>query len=269
MADPNISAACFDGSEPLSIPAGRTLSVRITPLQSVQTLQGRVFGLSAREASVLAETDQINQTMCLDPARRMSPAHCPIQSDLLALESILRKTAMSVEGQMLLSLNAQPVIEDGSGKYLPFAPQPPADTGTSAGDVLGLVRGAGLYQLMSFPVARFNGVALPPGMSIRFADAGRWFQTGAMESRMFTISTNGKQYYAWDAHSPVGNTPHDFYHVNQRGMYNLFGHSNHAPLIGQGGRGRRWACRRGDRTRHGADRYRWRLDWRHCGVLRR
>jgi len=229
MADPDTSLACFDGLGPLSIPAGRTLGVRITPLQSVQSLQGRVFGLSARTASVLAETDQLNKTMCLNPAQRKSQAHCPSQDDLLALESILRKTAMSAGGQVLLSVNAQPVIEDGSGRYLPFAPPTAAGKGTSADDVFGLLRGAGVYQLMSFPVARFNGIALPPGMAIRFADPRRWFQAGAMESRMFTISTNGKQFYAWDAHSPVGKTPHDFYHVNQKGMHNLFGHANHAP----------------------------------------
>lgn len=100
------------------------------------------------------------------------------------------------------------------------------------GDGFGLPRGAGVYQLMSFPLTRFNGVALPQGMSIRFAEPSRWFQKGTMESRLFTIATKGKAHYAWDAHYPVGKTPHEFYHVNTKGMFSLFGQSDHAALTG-------------------------------------
>jgi hypothetical protein len=232
MAEPNAVRASFDGLAPLSIPAWRSLGVRITPLQRSQPLLKQVYGISACEAGLLPETDRISRYMCLDPAQRMSAAYSPSQDDLVALEAVLRRAALSVESRILFGLDAQPVIESGSGRYLPFLPPSPSAEGTSTGDVLGLLRGAGVHQLMSFPVARFNGVALPPGMSIRFADPARWFQAGAMESRLFTISTNGKQYYAWDAHSPVGKTPHDFYHVNQKGMYSLFGQSDHAALAG-------------------------------------
>ena len=85
---------------------------------------------------------------------------------------------------------------------------------------------------MRFPIGRLNGVALPAGSSVRFADPTRWFR-GAMETRLFTVSVSGtNKYYAWDAHVPVGNHPHNFYHVNQKGMHAVFGHSNHANLGG-------------------------------------
>jgi|GEM_PF-4562862 len=54
-----------------------------------------------------------------------------------------------------------------------------------------------------------------------------------MESRLFTISKSGvNKFYSWDAHVPVGNHPHNYYHVNQKGMHNIFGTSNHANLGG-------------------------------------
>jgi hypothetical protein len=91
---------------------------------------------------------------------------------------------------------------------------------------------AGTYQLPSFGLSRFNGVALPAGAEIRFADINRWF-AGHLESRLFTISQRGtSRYYAWDFHAPVGNHPHPLYHVNQSGMHGTFGHSNHAGIPG-------------------------------------
>jgi hypothetical protein len=93
----------------------------------------------------------------------------------------------------------------------------------------GMLR-AGTYQLGSFPLSRFNGVPLPAGAEIRFADVNRWFSSN-MESRMFTISQKGtSKYYAWDFHAPVGNHPHPLYHVNQKGMFNTFGHGNHVGI---------------------------------------
>ncbi|WP_218188325.1 hypothetical protein, partial [Desulfosarcina cetonica] len=151
---------------------------------------------------------------------------------MIKIEGILRQTALSTEDRVLVGLNALPAIEDGSGSLLPFVPPSSPKQGANRGDLFGLVRGAGAYQLTSFPVARFNGVSLPPGMRIRFADASRWLQPGVMESRLFTIFTNGKQFYSWDAHTPVGKTPHSFYHVNQKGMFATFSHGNHAPLTG-------------------------------------
>ena len=97
---------------------------------------------------------------------------------------------------------------------------------------LSLLGKTGVYQLTTFPITRFNGVPLPPGARIRFADRTRLFK-GVMPKRLFEIlSGDGKGYYAWDAHAPVGKTPHDFYHVNQKGRHGLFGDSNHAPLTG-------------------------------------
>jgi hypothetical protein len=95
--------------------------------------------------------------------------------------------------------------------------------------LFGLAR-AGTYQLPSFALSQFNGVPLPAGAEIRFADVNRWF-AGQLESRLFTISQRGtSKYYAWDFHAPVGNHPHPLYHVNQSGMYGTFSHSNHAGI---------------------------------------
>lgn len=89
---------------------------------------------------------------------------------------------------------------------------------------------AGTYQLPSFGLSRLNGVALPAGSEVRFADINRWF-SGQLESRLFTVSQRGtSRYYAWDFHPPVGNHPHPLYHVNQSGMHGTFGHGNHAGI---------------------------------------
>jgi len=232
MADPSSlsMSPCNFGAPP--IPPGSKFFVNVTPLQDVRGLPGRIGGISAYEASPRTVTDQFSQYLCLDPNERTAPSHNPSQDDLVALERILRNAALSGDSQLLVSLNAQPAIEDGSGNLLPLLPPPPSYLASDPAKLFGLLRGAGIHQLMSFPIARFNGIGLPPGAQIRFADPSRWFQAGAMESRLFTISTNGKQYYSWDAHSPVGKTPHDFYHINQKGMYGVFGQSNHAPIVG-------------------------------------
>lgn len=95
--------------------------------------------------------------------------------------------------------------------------------------LFGLAR-AGTYQLPSYALSRFNGVPLPPGAQLRFADINRWF-SGQLESRLFTITRRGtSKYYAWDYHAPVGHHPHPLYHVNQSGMHGTFGHSNHAAI---------------------------------------
>lgn len=232
MSDPVSPPSVADIREPLRLPQGKTLGVRIIPLQGLQALPGRVGGICAGEATPLAQTAQASQYLCLDPAVRIGPAYRPAPADLIALERLLRTQALSADDRLFIGLNAQPVIDGGTGGFLPFGVPEARPGGTGAADLLGLVRGAGVYQLMSFPVARFNGVALPSGMAIRFADPLRWIQPAAMESRLFTIFTNGKQYYSWDAHNPVGKTPHDFYHVNQKGLAALFGQSNHAPLSG-------------------------------------
>jgi hypothetical protein len=54
-----------------------------------------------------------------------------------------------------------------------------------------------------------------------------------METRLFTTTVKGtNKFYAWDAHVPVGHHPHNYYHINQKGMHSVFGHSNHANLGG-------------------------------------
>jgi hypothetical protein len=88
--------------------------------------------------------------------------------------------------------------------------------------------GSGVYQLGTHPISSLNGVALPPGTRIRFADPSFPLRT---QTRVLTLFQPGtKRYYAWDAHLPVGKTPHNFWHVNQQGMHGLFGQSNHAPM---------------------------------------
>jgi hypothetical protein len=90
---------------------------------------------------------------------------------------------------------------------------------------------AGTYQLLRFPVQRFNGVALPFDAQLRFADHNRWFK-GQLESRLFTIfkTASPKKAYAWDHHLPTGKVQHPLWHINQDGMKAVFGQENHAPI---------------------------------------
>jgi hypothetical protein len=114
--------------------------------------------------------------------------------------------------------------------------------------VSGLLQ-SGIYQLGTYPVSNWMGRALPSGSRIRFADptfGGQWrFRPGPPgDTRFMTIFEPGtKRFYAWDAHAPVGATPHDFYHVNQKGMHGIFGQSDHAPIAAAelgAARGMRW-----------------------------
>jgi len=90
---------------------------------------------------------------------------------------------------------------------------------------------AGTYQLMRFPLQRFNGVTLPFDAQIQFADHNRWFAR-QMESRLFEVLKTGntKKYYAWDYHLPVGKMQHDLWHINQEGFHGVYGQANHAPI---------------------------------------
>jgi Domain of unknown function (DUF4157) len=92
---------------------------------------------------------------------------------------------------------------------------------------------SGLYQLGSHPISRFNGINLPPGSRIRFADVGRLL-AGQMETRLVTIS-NGNKFFAWDAHMPVSGSKGTaatapLWHVNQKGMANVFGQTDHSAM---------------------------------------
>lgn len=83
---------------------------------------------------------------------------------------------------------------------------------------------SGLYQLGSHPISRFNGVNMPAGSRIKFADPLRSLK-GITETRLITIFEPGtKRFYAWDGHKPMGKVVHDFYHIHQKGnMGSLFG----------------------------------------------
>lgn len=88
--------------------------------------------------------------------------------------------------------------------------------------------GSGVYQLGTYPISSLNKVSLPSGTRIRFADPSFPLRT---QTRVLTLFQPGtRRYYAWDAHLPVGRTPHNFWHVNQQGMHGLFAQSNHAPM---------------------------------------
>ncbi len=89
---------------------------------------------------------------------------------------------------------------------------------------------SGVYQLSTYPISRFQGVSLPTGSRIRFADPR--FPIRA-QTRVMTIFVPGtRKYYAWDIHSmPVGSNNPPIWHVNQRGMsQGFFGQSNHSPM---------------------------------------
>src|SRR5262249_47863257 len=125
--------------------------------------------------------------------------------------------------------------EVSPGQLVPFGPTPtpapPAKNGGSSWPGA-VIAAPGIYQLQSFPLMRFNGIWLPADSRIRFADPARWFGKG-MESRLLTISVdNTKKFFSWDAHFPVGNKPHDFFHVNQKGMAAVMNATDHSALGG-------------------------------------
>jgi hypothetical protein len=218
----------------------KKIAVKITPLGAPSTV-GRVCGTCAAEATPQGETELVSGFVRLQEwVRSGVDMSNPSQADLLALERQMRDAALSGNDRFFLRLAAAPAFEESGGNLVPFVgptptapPPPPPGKRIVAGAVLGGgLPGSGIYQFMRFPISRFNGIALPPDVTIRFADPGRWFGPG-MESRLFTISVEGTtKYYSWDAHAPVGKTPHDFYHVNQKGMFNAFKQSDHAPLTG-------------------------------------
>jgi hypothetical protein len=147
------------------------------------------------------------------------------------MELAMREAALAGNETFLLGLQATPATEGSSGGLTPFL-SGYGDSGQS-GLIPSIPRGLGAYQLTSFPISRFNGIQLPAGSRIRFADPARWLK-GALESRLVSISVDGtkNKVFAWDAHAPVGQASHGFYHVNQQGMYNVFNQSNHGPITG-------------------------------------
>ena len=141
------------------------------------------------------------------------------QDDLIQIEQQLRDAAGSTNDLFVLGLDAAPAIEEGSDQLLPIGP---STGGTGSGDI----------PTDELPYLTVQRLPLPAGSSIRFADPGRWFSS-AMETRLFTISVDGtKKFFSWDAHLPVGNKRHPYYHVNQKGMAAVMGASDHAALTG-------------------------------------
>lgn len=211
--------------EPLAT-GGRKVRIELVSLEGFQQFPSRINGIPCGEAIPIAPNPTDNNiTMTLRPA---GTPYKPLSQDVLSqFESELRRAAMSTNEMFLLGLDATASVEVSPANFMPLY-QPSTSL---ASFLTGIGRG-GTYQLMQFPVGRLNGVALPAGSRIRFADPSRWFR-GAMESRLFTVSEVGaSRFYAWDAHLPVGRHPHNFYHVNQRGMHAVFGHSNHSNLGG-------------------------------------
>jgi hypothetical protein len=178
-----------------------------------------MFSIAGAEAVPMESTDLTAAFLRPDGVIDLSGSS---QSDLVNLEQRLRDAALSTNDVFLMGLNAIPGVEGASGQSTPLF-------GSNFGTLFG---SAGVYQLSTFPLTRFNGIPLPTGSRIRFADPSRWFSVG-MESRLLTISVDGtKKFFSWDAHLPVGNKPHAYYHVNQQGMASVMSATDHSALSG-------------------------------------
>ena len=117
-----------------------------------------------------------------------SEPRSPSQDDLISLENALRRRVFKTNRQIIVG-RAIAAYESSAEELFSFEATP-----------LSLLGKTGVYQLTTFPITRFNGVPLPPGARIRFADRTRLFK-GVMPKRLFEIlSGDGKGYYAWDAH---------------------------------------------------------------------
>lgn len=232
MSDPN-KRIIPTGSptNELTLPTGgKRLRLEITHLNNIQHLPGRISGISTVEGTQGINLTSNNNIIRIIGTHNENSLDIGLTQDrLIQLEQELRGIAFSSHERILLGLrNSTPVVEVNRGQFLPFFGS--SNDPLKSALLNGISRG-GVYQLMRFPISRFNGVSLPNNQ-IRFADPSRWFH-GLMESRLFTITQEGtNKYYSWDAHNPVGNHPHNFYHVNQKGMYSSFGHSNHTNLSG-------------------------------------
>jgi hypothetical protein len=216
------------GEPRIVVPAGKKVSLEITPLSSPLSLEGRMQGICAAEATPGACSTLVS------PFLRTGDGKDPLLGsleDLVSMELAMREAALAGNETFLLGLQATPATEGSSGGLTPFL-SGYGDSGPS-GLIPSIPRGLGAYQLTSFPISRFNGIQLPAGSRIRFADPARWFARG-LESRLISVSIKGRpgKFFAWDAHMPEGKVSHDFYHANQEGMFNVFKQSNHSPLTG-------------------------------------
>ncbi len=115
----------MDPTNAIFVPAGKKVTVEITPLDTPDALLGRCFGACGAEVTPGLTTDVISGFM--RPNQIPSGAGLT-QAQLLALESQLRAAALSQSDRYLLGLNALPAIESSSGGLIPF-PMPGAALG--------------------------------------------------------------------------------------------------------------------------------------------
>ena len=166
----------------IRLSSSRSVTIEVTPLERPLPLIGRVRGVAGFETSPRATTSLYSQFIRPDTEEPNACYSDMGTDDVIEFEQDLRKTALSGDDRILVGLFAQPALESSSG----------ALNALGAG-----ASGAGIYQFMQFPIARFNGIPLPANSRIRFADPSRWFQ-GGMESRLATISVeNTSKFFAW------------------------------------------------------------------------
>ena len=102
-------------------------------------------------------------------------------------------------------------------------------------NTIDLIKTSFIYQLGSYKLPK---TFLDGSFNIRFGELSKMRDYNPFSTRLFEFfrptefdfKNNKKAYFAWDAHSPVGNTPHDYYHSNQNKMTGSFrvphNHSN-------------------------------------------
>src|SRR3954468_2314653 len=104
-------------SNPIAVPAGKKVSVQVTPLGPVLPLASRCAGVCGAEATPYIPSDFLAGFM--EP-KGLSSTTNPSQADLLSLEVQLRNAALAQNDLFLLGLNATPAIETASGRLDPF-----------------------------------------------------------------------------------------------------------------------------------------------------
>lgn len=102
-------------------------------------------------------------------------------------------------------------------------------------NTIDLIKTSFIYQLGSYKLPK---TFLDGSFNIRFGELSKMRDYNPSSTRLFEFfrptefdfKNNKKAYFAWDAHSPVGKMPHDYYHSNQNKMTGAFrvppNHSN-------------------------------------------
>jgi hypothetical protein len=153
------------GEPSIVVPAGKQVRVEITPLTTPTPLFGRVHGICGAESTPGQCTDLISAYM--RPGEALDPSLLS-QAQLIEVENQMREAALTTNDHLLLGLRATPAIEEVSGRLNPILAPGSVGPGSSWLSSMGGLGGGGIYQLMSFPIARFNGIPLPMGSRIRF-----------------------------------------------------------------------------------------------------